>query len=77
MREETLFCTLTTSLTPSPIAIEDTLEGLIKTPRHSTNHTLEESSQPLRHLNHGINIRFPRITLAIEESIVWDGVYFV
>ncbi|KAM7473850.1 hypothetical protein LguiB_021093 [Lonicera macranthoides] len=49
----------------------------IKTPCHSTNHTLEESPQPLRHLNHGINIRFPRITLAIKESIVWDGVYFV
>lgn len=26
---------------------------------------------------HGINIRFPRIASAIEESIVWDGVYFV
>ncbi|KAM7469543.1 hypothetical protein LguiA_007726 [Lonicera macranthoides] len=41
------------------------------------NNCISSSSSNNGNSRHGINIRFPRIASAIEESIVWDGVYFV
>ncbi|KAM7473915.1 hypothetical protein LguiB_021158 [Lonicera macranthoides] len=41
------------------------------------NNCISSSSSNNGSSSHGINIRFPRIASAIEENIVWDGVYFV
>ncbi|KAM7473899.1 hypothetical protein LguiB_021142 [Lonicera macranthoides] len=41
------------------------------------NNCISSSSSNNGSNSHGINIRFPHIASAIEESIVWDGVYFV
>ncbi|KAM7473867.1 hypothetical protein LguiB_021110 [Lonicera macranthoides] len=41
------------------------------------NNCISSSSSNNGSSSHGNNIRFPGIATAIEESIVWDGVYFV
>ncbi|KAM7473297.1 hypothetical protein LguiB_020540 [Lonicera macranthoides] len=41
------------------------------------NNCTSSSSSSNGSSSHGTNIRFPHISSAIEESIVWDGVYFV
>ncbi|KAM7469494.1 hypothetical protein LguiA_007677 [Lonicera macranthoides] len=66
----------------NPIEKNHTSGGISSAPYDTSaslnpNNCISSSSSSNGSSSHGINIRFPRIASAIEESIVWDGVYFV